>query len=298
MRLPVNLSHLEIETVRGCFLKCRWCTLDREKPYQFMEIDLFKKIIGELARVHGGYYRIELFRGGEPFLHPDIRGLISIIRQTGAFQDTILSFYTNAMVFKKEQMEAIVDSSLHFEVVFSVDGVGTPESFEYMRPGARWNTVRKKIEQLHRLKKGSRYEGLKKIAVSTIIPHAKAVPFDVPDVKEVTRRIKEEFTPLGADIFYDREIHRWNGQIILDGMPVPEKRNGPCCFMKRGGMSILVDGRVSACCGDMDNRLVHGDLNKEPLDEIYYSEKLVKMREAMLMGERFRLDVCGACDLR
>ena len=81
-------------------------------------------------------------------------------------------------------------------------------------------------------------------------------------------------------------------------MTVPEKRNGPCCFMKRGGMSILVDGRVSACCGDMDNRLVHGDLNKEPLDEIYYSEKLVKMREAMLMGERFRLDVCGACDLR
>lgn len=298
MKLPINLSHLEIEIVRGCFLKCRWCTLDREKPYQFMEVDLFKKIINELARVHGGYYRLELFRGGEPFLYPDIKSLISIIEQAGVFRDTILSFYTNGMVFKEEQMEAIVNSPLHFEVVFSIDGVGTPESFEYMRPGAKWETLKKKIVRLSSIRASSRYQIFKKIAVSTIIPRAEAVPFDVPCTEEIGRTVKEEFVPLGVDIFYDRVIHRWNGQIIKDGMPVMERRNGPCCFIKRGGISILVDGRVSACCGDMDNWLVHGDLNRQSLDQIYYSDALNEMREAMLLGERFRLDVCGACDLR
>jgi hypothetical protein len=298
IRLPVNLPHLDIEIVRGCFLKCRWCPLDKSRPYEFMEIDLFEKIINELERVNGGYQRIDLFRGGEPFLYPDIKSLLSILECKGPSGGRTIGFFTNGMVIRHEQIEDVMGSSLKVEIVFSVDGAGTGESFEHMRPGAKWEKVRQNISLMSEARKGSTYGGQKKIAVSTIIPRQDAVPFPVPRREVICEAIKKEFSPLGVDEFYFRGIHRYNGQILMDGMPDMETRNGPCCFVKRGGISVLVDGRVSVCCGDLNNSLIIGDLSNGTLEGIYYGHRLSSIRERMLTAERSELEVCGTCDLR
>lgn len=298
MKLPVNISHLDIEIVRGCFLKCRWCPLDKEQPYQFIGLDLFEKIISALHRVNGGYHRIDLFRGGEPFLYPDIKSLLSILECKGFTGKSIIGFFTNGMAIKHEQIKAIMESPLSIEIVFSVDGVGTRESFEYMRTGAKWKIVKENISLLSEAGKGSVYGGRKKIAVSTIIPHQEAVPFSVPQREEIQETFKREFRPLGVDEFYCRGIHRYNGQILIEGMPEKEMRNGPCCFVKRGGISILVDGRVSVCCGDLNNTLIVGDLRNETIEEIFYGRSLSSIKGMMLSGERSKLAVCGTCDLR
>ncbi|MBI5663590.1 MAG: radical SAM protein [Nitrospirae bacterium] len=298
VKLPVNISHLDIEIVRGCFLKCRWCPLDKEQPYQFIGLDLFEKIINALHSVNGGYHKIDLFRGGEPFLHPDIKALLSILEAKGFVGKSIIGFFTNGMAVKHEQIKAIMESSLNIEVVFSVDGVGTGESFEYMRTGAKWEIVRKNISLLSEAGKGSVYGARKKIAVSTIIPHQDAVPFSVPKREEIYETFKKEFRPLGVDEFYFRDIHRYNGRVVIEGMPEREIRSGPCCFVKRGGISILVDGRVSTCCGDLNNSLIIGDLSSETLEEIFYGQSLLSIKEKMLKGERSALEICGACDLR
>ncbi|MBI4683348.1 MAG: radical SAM protein [Nitrospirae bacterium] len=298
MELPVNISHLDIEIVRGCFLKCKWCPLDKEQPYQFIGLDLFEKIINALHSVNGGYHRIDLFRGGEPFLHPDIKALLSVLERKNMSGKRTIGFFTNGMAFKNEQIKAVVESSLNIEIVFSVDGVGTMESFEYMRPGAKWEIVKKNISLLSEARKGSIYGGCKKIAVSTIIPHQDAVPFFVPQEEEIHEIFKKEFSLPGVDEFYYRGIHRYNGQVLIEGMPEKEIRNGACCFVKRGGISILVDGRVSVCCGDLTNTLIVGDLKNETFGEIFYGRSLSSIRGMMLTGERSKLEVCGTCDLR
>ncbi len=298
MKLPVNISHFDIETVRGCFLRCRWCPLDKNKPYQFMELDLFERIIDEIERAGAGYQRIDLFRGGEPFLYPDIRSLLSTLENRKMSCGRTAGFFTNGMALNNEHISAIVESPLNMEIVFSVDGVGTRESFEYMRLGAKWDVIKKNILFLSETRRGSAYGRLKKIAVSTIIPRQEAVPFQVPSKEIIYKAFKKEFMPLGVDEFYYRDIHRYNGQVYLDGMPDKEMRNGPCCFVKRGGISILVDGRVSACCGDLADTLIVGDLKNETLEEIFYGRRLLSIREKMLAGERFKLEVCGTCDLR
>lgn len=298
MGLPVNIPWLDIEIVRGCFLNCRWCPLDKSKPYQFMKLDLYGKIINEMARVGAGYRQVDLFRGGEPFLYPDIKALLSILESEEFFNKTTICFFTNGMVIMQEQMKAIVESPLKAEIVFSIDGVGDKESFEYMRLGAQWETVQENIAMLSYLRKKAFYGGLKKIVISTIIPHKEAVPFSVPDREVIQETFKKEFFPLGVDEFQYRGIHRYNGQVIRDNMPPKGETHNACFFVKRGGISILVDGRVSACCGDLANKLILGDLKQETISEIYYGNKLISMRKAMLMGERSTLKICGDCDLQ
>ena len=74
------------------------------------------------------------------------------------------------------------------------------------------------------------------------------------------------------------------------------ERHGSCFFVRRGGISILVDGRVSSCCADMPGNLILGDLRKESLDAVYYGEEESSIREAMIQGDRSRLNICCDCD--
>ena len=297
MNLPVNIPYVDIEIVLGCFLRCRWCILDKERPYQFMGLDLFKKIIDELERARSGYERILLFRSGEPFLHPNIAGLLTAIEEKPAFSDIVVEFYTNGMVLSEEQVETLVTSPLNVEIIFSIDGIGDRESFEYMRPGAIWERMRDSIQRLAAARSASRYRNRKKLSVSTIIPHQEAVPFFVPPEEEIKRRFSAVFGLIGIDEFYYRGIHRWNGNHLVEKMPPPhEGRYGPCYFVKRGGISVLHDGKVSACCNDMEGNLLVGDLNHQSLAEIYYGQPLSMMREMMLQHRRNRISTCQNCD--
>ena len=277
-------------------MKCRWCPLEDRTPYRFMDIGLFERIVNEMERLGAGYFKILLFRGGEPFLYPDIRSLLLVLERTDIARRSTIEFYSNGMIMREDQARAIVDSPLRIETIFSVDGIGDKESFEFMREGAEWDRLRKNVHHLSEMRKGTRYEGLKRISSSTIIPHAAAVPFPVPPREEIMATFEREFRPIGVDTFYYRGIHRWSGEIILDGMPVKKENHGTCFFVRRGGISILVDGKVSSCCADMPGHLILGDLTKEALETIYYGEEASSTRESMVKGDRISLNICCDCD--
>jgi radical SAM protein with 4Fe4S-binding SPASM domain len=298
MKLPVNIPILDIEIVRGCFLDCRWCPLDKSNPYQFMDIGLFRKIIDEADQIGAGYSRLLLFRSGEPFLYPEIPELLSIIAEKKTFRDITVEFYTNGMIHSPNQVRAIMESPLNIEVIFSADGTGNRESYEYTRPGAKWDTLSETIGMLSRQRTLSIYRSRKKLSVSAIIPDPSSVPFTVPDEETIKERFSKTFIPLGIDDFYYRGIHRWSGTRHLDGMPCRDnKEKGTCHFIRRGGISVQHDGKVSPCCADIEGDIVIGDLNSQSLEEVFYGHELRMMRKTMISGKRNSLPTCAKCDL-
>lgn len=63
-------------------------------------------------------------------------------------------------------------------------------------------------------------------------------------------------------------------------------------------ISIVVrpTGKVSLCCNDALGQMTLGDINKQSLQEVWYSEEFKKIRKEMLANGRKNLPLCKDCD--
>ena len=55
------------------------------------------------------------------------------------------------------------------------------------------------------------------------------------------------------------------------------------------------EGSVSACCGDYDNLMIVGDLERDSLSAIWHSDALNRFREMLVAGRHDELPLCRSC---
>jgi MoaA/NifB/PqqE/SkfB family radical SAM enzyme len=79
---------------------------------------------------------------------------------------------------------------------------------------------------------------------------------------------------------------------IQSPLPVP---NYPCEHMDR--LDILADGIVTLCCMDQDGEFSWGDVNKQPLLDVYRGSVAAKYREMHWAGRRKEIHPCDTCNL-
>jgi MoaA/NifB/PqqE/SkfB family radical SAM enzyme len=79
---------------------------------------------------------------------------------------------------------------------------------------------------------------------------------------------------------------------IQSNLPVP---NYPCEHMDR--LDILSNGTVTLCCMDQDGEFSWGDVNKQPILEVYRGAIAAKYREMHWSGRRKEIHPCGTCNL-
>jgi radical SAM protein with 4Fe4S-binding SPASM domain len=70
----------------------------------------------------------------------------------------------------------------------------------------------------------------------------------------------------------------------------------PCHYLWRGAMYVKQDGRVFPCCQSymLDGAPV-GDLNEQPLDQIFNSEEMRRLRRLHAAGRASEIDMCARC---
>jgi MoaA/NifB/PqqE/SkfB family radical SAM enzyme len=110
-----------------CNLNCKMCFLKQIKSEKkFLSMDIVKKVIKELIYLRPRYN----LTGGEPFLHPDIKELITHIKSKGLY----LSIVSNGTLLENFT-EIIVHSGID-KIDISIDG--TPDKHDSIRrsPGA------------------------------------------------------------------------------------------------------------------------------------------------------------------
>lgn len=270
--LPVEYI---VETTAKCNLYCPMCPRETHKqPKEDMPDDVFERLVQGAARTGEHMMLIGL---GEPFMDRKIFDRIEYCERHGI--STLLS--TNG-TFLDEKMAAKLLETPLAHITLSFDGA-SKETFEHYRKGARFEKVRENFVRFAEMKhqSGSKMQ---------IVVQMVRMPGNAHEVDDFCRfwssvkgvdqvRVKEDETNL-----VQPEGHR-------EGSGAR-----PCHYLWRGAMYVKQDGRVFPCCQSymLDGAPV-GDLNREPLDEIFNSGEMQRLRRLHAAGRASEIDMCARC---
>ena len=176
-------------------------------------------------------------------------------------------------------------------VRFSIDGCGDRESYEYMRPPARWDEVVANLRSMIELRVGT---ARALVGSRRVIPHQDFVPFPVPDYDEAVRRLQAVFSGMGVDEIGHRRIGTLQGREI----PIPDgyyPKKRVCLLVK--DLKLAVDSRqVSTCSNDLSARQLLGHVGDGGLGACWRSARFQDFLAAKRRGESNPLGYCSGCD--
>lgn len=277
--LPVRVW---IEPASICNLKCIMC-LNKDTPASekgVMDRGLYRKIIDEISEYA---YDVYLHHRGEPLMHPGFPDMIAYAREAGLK----VKFHTNGTLMNPELADKILDAGPDL-ASFSVDGF-TRETYEKIRVNADFDRTMENISTFLRKKREKKLSRPYTIVEEIDFPRYRT-PADEANRKKFSARFKE----LGLDEMIFKKLYNWAGYLELDGMEKGEMTYTACTFLWYAAV-ILWDGTVSPCPQDYYARLKLGDMNKNPLKEIWNGEDYTALRKKMAscVGE---ISPCSECD--
>jgi radical SAM protein with 4Fe4S-binding SPASM domain len=128
-------SHLQVEITSACNLRCTMCLVSYRAPVNklagAMPLELFRRLVGDLPALR----RITLQGLGEPLLSPFLPDMI----RTAVQRRIRVGFNSNATLLSRRRADELVATGVDWLHV-SLDGA-SPETYEKVRPGARFATV-------------------------------------------------------------------------------------------------------------------------------------------------------------
>ena len=283
-----TITEIGLEFVNYCNLRCKWCPLDHAQKKSAMSAKVLRKFFDNLVsdRRFRGVEQINLFNGGEVLLHPDIIGMLKIVKE---YKDVFrkrrwsfpkIDFLTNGTLLNVGLARQIVDLDVLYNIRFSVDG-GSAEKYEELRRPARWDVISRNIKDFVKINNG-------KIKTGIICIVELGRPKD-------TGWMTGEFRDLCllVDYLEIRHPHDWMGDVKVEGLKKPFVNY---CKLLFRYMVILPNGDVIACCHDINGKKgVIGNILKEDLFSIYSCKARRQMRYDLLRGRRDRIELCRSC---
>jgi radical SAM protein with 4Fe4S-binding SPASM domain len=271
--LPVEYI---VETTAKCNLYCPMCPRETHKqPKEDMTDEIFTRLVNESGRSAEHMMLIGL---GEPLLDPKIFDRIEYCAHHRV--STLLS--TNGTLLDEESTERLLTGPLA-HITLSFDG-STKESFEYYRKGARFEKVRDNFVRFARRKHD--LDAPVQVVVQMVRMERNAGEVDdfvrfwkaVPGVDEV--RIKEDETNL---------MQPESGHDASDWKHA-------CHYLWRGPAYVKHNGDVYPCCQSymLDGAPI-GNIGTQPLEEIWNSAPMRRLREMHVSGRAGEIDMCSRC---
>ena len=312
--------HFQLEPVTGCNLRCRMCQVPGYGPEQRknMTLDQFRHIFDETRPI-----RIALSGAGEPFLNPDLLGIIRYARAGGASVLTTTNF-----TLCSKRIEDLLASGLTLLKV-SLDAT-KPATYRKIRGRDFFDRVIRDVEELQRLKRKQRrrtpflrlqfvlqHDNLEEIVPMVDLAHrleADAVYFQplettlVPDRKEeLTRGVGME--DLRTRLVAARDCAarvgvETNAGVLVRSLPSYFKKYKPglppdppqrVCLLPWFSLYVTVDGDVRPCCSFGEGEtLVLGNLFRQSFADIWNGREYRVFRQQSLACD-LRYDVCRNC---
>lgn len=271
--LPVEYI---VETTAKCNLYCPMCPRETHKqPKEDMTDEIFERLVADSTASAEHMMLIGL---GEPFMDPKIFDRIEYCEKHGV--STLLS--TNGTFLDEPAAERLLRTPLD-HITLSFDG-STKESFEYYRKGARFEKVRDNFVRFARMKHERRAPV--QVVVQMVQMDRNAGEVDefirfwsaVPGIDQV--RIKADETNL----------------MRPDAGHSAEDWKHPCHYLWRGAMYVKHNGDVYPCCQSymLDGKPV-GRIGEQPLEEIFNSDEMQRMRRLHVAGRAGEIDICSRC---
>lgn len=292
-----------IETGNFCNICCPTCTtphrkIKREKA--LMSFENFKKVIDNIKdSVHIAH----LYYSGEPLLHPDICRMANYAHKNHLYT----SISTNATLLDKEKAKEIFQSGLD-EIIVCLDGV-KKESYEAFRVGANFETVMENIKYFCSQKQALRRQ--KPFIEMQFVLH-RFNQNEVPAVQKLAQELKVdrlhiktfalgeyayspgEIAELSAKYFPDSGDALAKRRYEKQGDKLVVKEPPQFCSMVKSLAFILVDGRLSMCCYDLQGEYIWGNMLNQKLKSVWFNKELAEKRKIAI--ER-RYPLCKKCSI-
>jgi MoaA/NifB/PqqE/SkfB family radical SAM enzyme len=266
---------IEIEPTNLCNLRCVTCPGSRSiYPRGFMDMDLFRRIIGEAATI--GVKRVHLFLRGEPTLHPHIFEMVAYVKDCGL----PIHLTTNGMTLTPERNAQLLDAGMTQIDQVTVSFIGhSRESHEATMRGVDHEKVVANVTDLIRQR---RERGLSGPIIETILNPTPENRHEWDDFHRFWKERVDHARLGGVSLSfaeYKREavenIHRTSR-----------------CSQVYYRMPVTWDGLVPQCVMDFDGDRIVGDLKKDSIMDTWNSER---MREIRRLHQERRFETLPAC---
>ncbi|OCQ21247.1 hypothetical protein A7985_11510 [Pseudoalteromonas luteoviolacea] len=281
-----NYEEIRIENTNHCGYKCFFCPREElTRDRGFMSIEDLALVLDRVGRYTG---RVDLHGFGEPLLDRTLAQKASLIRQVWPESHSrIIS--TLGVPLKDNTIDEIVMSGLGtIEVSFyGVDAA----SYKASHGVNKFERVKENIERImsriHAL--GSTLE----LVIREFPTHDDITqPGYVESKKEQLAIWLQE---QGVKVFRQNVIHNYGGGRSYNK---PETK-GVCSvvwgFRKRI-LQVTWDLDIIPCCFDSNSSVIFGNLRRQPLSEVFASEKYTNFIEAHKKNEISQYDVCVKCE--
>lgn len=280
-----------IEPTNHCNCKCVHCAcashMTREKGY--LQWDLYTKLIDEIAE-HWPYLTVNLYKHGEPLLHPRIYDMIDYAQDKKLF----VKVNSNFGALKKKDIPRLLKLN-YLEI--SVDAA-TRSTYKKIKGRDQFDTVVSNIlEYLEAWGETATHSDYA-CDISFLQQHANYHEAEL--FKDMFSRL-----PCGhVNIF---QMHNFTGAIEEGDEAVPEDRDTlpmaewPCCNSPWDVVGMNWDGSIVSCIYDFDTVYPIGNLNDQPLLDAWNGKRMQDFRQALLDRRFDRVEkngtLCSKCSI-
>lgn len=320
-RIP-NARKLYVEPTTGCDLHCRTCMRSVwEDSEAQMTMDTFQRLMESLKDMPS-LARVVFTGFGEPLTHPHILEMIRAVRQ----RDLAVTVGSNGLRLDGQMARDLIRLGVD-RLVISVDGV-KPETYAGTRGGMlsqilnnirtlneaksqlgsltpalgiEFVALRSNVDELAQLTGLASRLGASRVLVSNVLPYTEEMRGEILYGYEPRPPLSAGSWPVKADAWV-----MW-GILELPRMYWGAERR--CRFVQDRAIVVGWDGGISPCYALAHNysyfavdgrkkqvrRYVLGNVNDQPLAEIWMSEEYVRFRSEV---RGFHFPSCPNCDLR
>jgi len=271
---------INLEPTSFCNLNCTICSLDGSRKNGHLRPQIAELALNQAYELK--VTEIRFFLAGEPLFNPHLAEYIRMAKDRGF----ITNIHTNATFMPQDRITALLEAGLD-KISFSFDGEHA-EEYEKIRIGAKFDLTFNNIINFLKAKKarGQKFP----LVTLQVIKLAGA-----PNCNIITKDFKNLFQGLPVDEFLLLNPFVWPGQ---EQKPF-NRQHGPryyTCMIPWNSLSVVWDGRVVWCCGDLNGIGLLGDIRQQTLKEIWNGEKIRAIRRGLAHRTLQTLPLCRSCE--
>lgn len=277
---------VRLEAQFKCNSNCALCVhgheeIKKEIAYnEYMPFGTFTRLVDECV-----YYEcpsIGLSFINEPLMDPDFLERLDYVTEKGIMD---IHLNTNAMLLTPELSERIIESGVT-RICFSLDAL-TGETFKKMRPNLDYDTVVNNIKTFIAMR-NAKNKALPLVRVSFLLNDINSHELDA---------FKEEWTDIADYVSVQRYVPismNMEDKLsrAIDKAPTAGKQN---CSYPWESLFVHGDGVVVPCAAHRARFISVGNINNSSLYDIWHSEAMNRLREALSSGRLEDTRLCASC---
>ncbi len=270
-----------LDNINACNLQCSMCdhaNMKQHRPVRRMDLDLYKRLIDEIAVERPDARLWEIFFG-DPFLCTDMAQRIRYAKDKG-LSDVVLN--TNGVLMKPERAKAVIEAGL--DAMYVGIDAAKADTYAKIRVGGDYDTAVANVL------------AYRDLLASVGRPEQKLfVQFVLSDINETeVDAFRAFWTGQGVNVKVRPKVS-WAGLVsadnLTDNAAVARK---PCYWLMRT-INICADGRVALCSVDVHCRVPCGDANTASIKELW-AGMLAEYRRMHAEGRFDELpEMCREC---